>query len=172
MPLIVNVSPTSSTRKPVTRKTSPRKHVRTTISPLLGALTRTARAEAGANPLLLKAFVALDALYREKGTRGAFTVLGQQLVISERLCAAGYEAQHLRTVREAHAAMVRVDHDSHTNGVWKIAREEYAAVCDALGVYEKQLFSAPRETVVEATLAMAGILSANAGTPAPRVGRV
>jgi hypothetical protein len=71
--------------------------------------------------LLLKAFSTLDALHRGKGNQGVFAVLGQQLIVSERLCLAGYQQDELGTVRQAHAAMVRVDWDARSSGQWSSA---------------------------------------------------
>ena len=54
------------------------KPVRKAVSPLLGKLMA---AEAELNPLLLKPYVALDALYRGKGSSGVVTMLGQHLIL-------------------------------------------------------------------------------------------
>ncbi|MPW23031.1 hypothetical protein GCT13_41215 [Paraburkholderia sp. CNPSo 3157] len=101
---------------------------------------------------MLKAFSTLDALHRGKGNRGVFAVLGQQLIVSERLCLAGYQQDELDTVRHAHAAMVRVDWDARDTGQWKIADTDYEAVRAALAVYEHQLTVVPRPLVVKALL--------------------
>ncbi|KWU26394.1 hypothetical protein AS149_25740 [Burkholderia cenocepacia] len=116
-------------------------------------MTRTTRAF-GANPLLLKALIALDALQQGKGTRGLFTVLGRQLVVSENLCAAGYLQDMRKTVRQAHAALVRVDWDARPNDEWRASGEDYEALRAAVLVFDEQLLLAPREEILAAELQM------------------
>jgi hypothetical protein len=137
----------------VTRKASSRTPVRKTISPLLSALSRSSPT-GDANPLLLKAFIALDALAQGKGSRGLFAILGQQLVVSENLCAAGYAKESLRTVREAHAALVRVEWDARANDEWHAKGDDYVALRAAVAVLEAQLLMAPRLEILAAELAM------------------
>jgi hypothetical protein len=100
--------------------------------------------------LLLKAFSALDAMQKGKATRAVFATLGQQLIICDELCTAGFAKEQSKTVREAHAALVCADWDARSTGVWKLTDEDYEAVRSAVLVYENQLSSAPHLNVREA----------------------
>ena len=122
--------------------------------PLLVSKFAASDASSGPNPLLLRAYIALDTLHRGKATRGLFTALGQHLVVAECLCAAGYEKDKLRPLREAHAALVRVDWDARSTNELKAAGEDYEALRTALHLYEVQLRVAPRSEVRLAQLAM------------------
>jgi hypothetical protein len=103
---------------------------------------------------LLKALIALDALFQGKGSRGLFATLGQQLVVSEKLCAAGYARDSLRIVREGHAALVRVEWDARENDEWHARGDDYAALRAAVAVLEAQLLTAPRLEILAAELEM------------------
>lgn len=108
----------------------------------------------GRSVLLLKAFAALDAMHKGKGTRGVFASIGQQLIICDELCTAGFEKDERKTVREAHAALVRADWDARSTGVWSLTDTDYEAVRQAVLVYETQLRIAPHVDVLEAELRM------------------
>ena len=136
----------------MSRKTSSRKPVTKTISPLLGSIA-LANGVRGSNPLLLKSLIALDALHRGHATTNLLTLLGQQLLISEELCLAGYERAHLKSVRDAHAVLVKVDGDAVSKHHWKAVGAEYEALREALAVYDVQLRRAPRAQVRDAQLA-------------------
>jgi hypothetical protein len=130
-----------SRRKNVSRNLSnTQKPVRKALSPLLGKLMAV---EAEPNPLLLKPYVALDALYRGKGSSGVVMMLGQHLIISEQLCLAGFERTQLGPVRQAHAALVRIDGHAKVGGAWVAVEQDYEALRNALQVYERQLRIAP-----------------------------
>lgn len=118
-----------------------------------------------ATSLLLRAFITLDALHRGKGSRGVFAVLGQQLVICERLCIEGYLAHELRTVRHAHAAMINSDVDARSSGQWILSGTDYEAVCAALDVFGRQLDIAPRPLVAKAMVESAMIVAPRRETP-------
>ena len=133
------------------------KPVRKTVSPLLGKLMA---AEAEPNPLLLKPYVALDALYRGKGSSGVVTMLGQHLIMSEQLCLAGFEQAQLAPVRQGHAALVRIDGHAKAGGAWIAEGQDYEALRHALQVYERQLRVAPSMQVRTAQTVMVNNLTA------------
>ncbi|TCG06701.1 hypothetical protein BZM27_24440 [Paraburkholderia steynii] len=132
------------------------KRVRKAVSPLLGKLMA---AEAEPNPLLLKPYVALDALYRGRGSSGAVTMLGQHLIISEQLCLAGFERAQLGPVRQAHAALVRIDGHAKVGDTWIAEGQDYEALRNALQVYERQLRIAPPTEVRIAQTVMVTMLT-------------
>jgi hypothetical protein len=117
------------------------------------------------NTLLLKAYTTLDALHRGKGTRMVFAALGQQMIICDELCTAGFASDSRRVVREAHAALVRADWDARSSEVWSLAGEDYEAVCAAMQVYETQLRTASPN---EARQAEMGMLRMQLGGTVPR----
>lgn len=156
----------SSRRKnPVSRNPSTtRKPVRKTVSPLLGKLMA---AEAGPNPLLLlQPYVALDVLYRGRGSSGVVTILGQHLILSEQLCLAGFEQAQLARVRQGHAALVRIDGQAKAGGAWIAEGQDYETLRHALQVYERQLCVAPPAEVRIAQATMASMLAARKQNPA------
>lgn len=117
-------------------------------------------AETEPNPLLLlQPYVALDVLYRGKGTSGVVTILGQHLIISEQLCRAGFEQAQLGPVRQGHAALVRIDGQAKEDGTWVAAGPDYEALRDALQVYDRQLRMAPATDIRMAHTAMANMLN-------------
>ncbi|WP_152979218.1 hypothetical protein [Caballeronia cordobensis] len=140
------MSNTSGARKPRSRS----------ISPLLGSLLQVG--DSTADPLALKSWIALDALHRGRGSSNLLTSLCQQLLLSEELCLAGYQKARLSSVREAHAALVRLDWDAKSGIDWKAVGTDYDALRDALFVYDEQLRSAPRTRVRRAQLATASRL--------------
>ena len=103
--------------------------------------------------LLLNSLIALDALHRGKATKGLLTLLGQQLLMSEALCLAGYEQACLQPVREGHAALVSVDWEAASKSAPCATGAEYQALREALIIYDVQLQSAPRADVEDAQLA-------------------
>ncbi|KVP75089.1 hypothetical protein WJ93_06650 [Burkholderia ubonensis] len=142
----------------VTRKTSSRAPVRKAIPSLLGTLIKPAGLS-DTDMLHLKALVALDALYRGNGTSELLTVLGQNLIVSETLCGAGYVKEGLKAVREGHAALVRVDLEAKEKNQWQAAGRDYECLRDALQVYGTQLGAAPRAEVRKAQIAMVEVLT-------------
>jgi hypothetical protein len=147
----------------VSRKAPSKPAVRKAIPRLLLGTLASEDPSAGANPLLLRVYIALDALQRGKGSNSLFLSLGQHLVIAEQLCRAGFEPDALTTLRRAHAALVRVDWDARSTGEWKADVDEYEALREAILVYEVQLRRAPREAV---RLAQAGMSLLLADRPA------
>ena len=81
------------------------------------------------------------------------------MIISEQLCLAGFERAQLVPVRQAHAALVRIDGHANVNGAWIAVGQDYEALRNALQVYERQLRIAPpmevrmAQTVMVTTLA-------------------
>ncbi|MEX3983986.1 hypothetical protein AB4Y45_33915 [Paraburkholderia sp. EG287A] len=150
----------------MSRKATIQKSVPKAI-PLLLSKLAAGDVSTGPNALLLRAYIALDALHRGKGTKGLFITFGQQLVIAERLCVAGYEKDQLRALREAHAALVRVDWDARPSNEWKAAGEDYEALRVALQVYEAQLRVVPRSEVRIAQMAMMAMIGRKAA-PEPQ----
>ncbi|WP_157641823.1 hypothetical protein [Burkholderia ubonensis] len=141
----------------MTRKTSSRAPARKVIPSLLGALAKPAGLS-DTDKLLLRALIALDSLHRGNGTPELVTALGHNLIVSENLCAAGYEKDKLKAVREGHAALVRVDLAAQESKRWQAATGDYESLRDAVQVYDKQLRTAPRAEVRQAQLAMVDVL--------------
>ena len=142
----------------MTRKTSARTPVRKSIPPLLGALAKPAGLS-DTDMLHLKTLVALDALHRGNGTSALLSNLGNNLIVSEGLCVAGYEKERMTAVREGHAALVRVDMKSAETGRWEAEGSDYAALRAAVEVYGAQLRVAPRAEVRKAQLDMVDVLT-------------
>ncbi|MDR5747836.1 hypothetical protein QCE73_32105 [Caballeronia sp. LZ029] len=134
------------------------------MSPLLGTLLQAGDANS-ANLLALKSWIALDALYRGRGTGTLLTLLCQQLLVSEELCIAGFQKARLASIREAHAALVRLDGDAKSNIDCEATGADYESLRDALVVYDAQLRSAPRLLVRDAQLATANRLFKHLSQP-------
>ena len=133
-----------------------RNPVRKTVTPLLRKLMAV---EAEPNLLLLQPYVALDVLFRGKGSPGVVTILGQHLIISEQLCRAGFEAARLGPIRQGHAALVRIDGQAKEDGSWSAEGRDYEALRDALQVYDRQLSCAPAAEIRMAHTAMSNMLN-------------
>ncbi|WP_238212880.1 hypothetical protein [Caballeronia novacaledonica] len=86
-------------------------------------------------------------------------MLGQQLLIAEELCLAGYAKEQLPSVRRAHAALVQLDWTATPQSDSKAEQAEYEPLREALIIYDVQLRSAPRAQVREAQLAILGRLN-------------
>ncbi|MFM0140428.1 hypothetical protein [Caballeronia grimmiae] len=134
------------------RKASKREPVKKPISRLLGSLMGGVN-ESSPAPLLLKSLIALDALHRGKATTSLLTLLAQQLLVAEELCAAGYQSSHSALLREAHSALIRVYSQATSKSDLKASGDNYEALRDALIVYDVQLNSAPRARIRDAEIA-------------------
>ncbi|WP_157696306.1 hypothetical protein [Caballeronia temeraria] len=128
------------------RTNASRKPVRKSVSPLLASLVQAGDSSI-ANSLMLRSWIALDALHRGAATANQLTLLAQQLLISEELCLSGYQKSRLQSVRKAHAALVQLDWNTQPNSDCKAPAIEYEALREALVVYDAQLRSAPRAQV-------------------------
>jgi hypothetical protein len=146
----------------MTKKSSARPHGRKTVPSLIGSLLAKTAVFSELDNISLRALVALDAFHRGKGTIGLLALLGRHLVVCENLCEAGFEKESLRTVREAHAALVRVDWDAQNSAEWKAAGVDYEALREALSIYDRQLQRAPRGVVQQAQISMVAKLTIEA----------
>jgi hypothetical protein len=148
----------------MSRKQSARPSSRKAIPSLVGKLIANTAVFSEMDNIILRALVALDAFQRGKGSSGLLSLMGRHLVVCENLCQAGYAADSLRTVREAHASLVRVDWDAQSEKVWKAEGVDYEALRSAFAVYDEQLRSAPRNVVQHAQLLMVSMLTSRAET--------
>ncbi|WP_159839055.1 hypothetical protein [Burkholderia sp. 8Y] len=128
------------------------KAVRKAVSRLPESLVGGVDAKSS-DSLPLKALIALDALSRGSATTSLLTLLAQQILISEQLCAAGYEDSKVELVRKAYIALVHVYSDASPDGGVGLGAADYEALREALIVYDTQLSSAPRCRVRDAELA-------------------
>jgi hypothetical protein len=149
----------------MTRKTSARSPARKAIPSLVGKLVAKTAVFSDLDNISLRAYIALDAFYRGKGSAGLLALIGRHLVVSENLCQAGYGADGLRTVREAHASLVRVDWDAQSGQEWRASGVDYEALRSAFVVYDEQLRIAPRNVVQHAQIQMVTMLTSR-GKPA------
>lgn len=143
----------------MSRKQSARPSSRKAIPSLVGKLVAKTAVFSDLDNISLRAFVALDAFHRGKGSAGLLALMGRHLVVCENLCLAGYEPDSLRTVREAHASLVRIDWDAQSEKVWKAEGVDYDALRKAFVVYDDQLRIAPRNVVQHAQIQMVAMLT-------------
>jgi hypothetical protein len=143
----------------MSRKMSTRTSSRKAIPSLVGALMAKSASFTDLDNISLRALVALDAFHRGKGSIGLLALLGRHLVVCENLCESGFETENLRAVREAHAALVRVDWDAQNSAEWKAAGVDYEALREALAIYDRQLQRAPRGVVQRAQISMVAKLT-------------
>jgi hypothetical protein len=146
----------------MSRKMSTRTPSRKAIPSLVGALMAKSASFTDLDNISLRALVALDAFHRGKGSIGLLALLGRHLVVCENLCEAGFEKESLRAVREAHAALVRVDWDAQNSAEWKAAGVDYEALREALSIYDRQLQHTPRSIVQHAQISMVAKLTIEA----------
>jgi hypothetical protein len=146
----------------MSRKTSTRTPSRKAIPSLVGALMAKSASFTDLDNISLRALVALDAFHRGKGSIGLLALLGRHLVVCENLCEAGFEPERLRDVREAHAALVRLDWDAQNSAEWKATGVDYEALREALAIYDRQLHLAPRGVVQQAQISMVAKLTIEA----------
>jgi hypothetical protein len=149
----------------MTRKTSARSSARKAVPSLVGKLVAKTAIFSDLDNISLRALIALDAFHRGKGSAGLLALMGRHLVVSENLCQAGYAPDSLRTVREAHASLVRVDWDAQSGQGWKAEGVDYEALRRAFAVYDEQLRTAPRNVVQHAQILMVTMLTTR-GEPA------
>lgn len=141
----------------MSNKSASRKIARRSVSPLLSSLLRAGDTDS-TNPISLKSWIALDALHRGRATDSLLTLLCQQLLISEELCKAGYLEARLTCIREAYAALVRLNKSANSNSELRAVGADYEALCHALVIYDAQLLGASCNHVREAQLVMASRL--------------
>ena len=148
-------------------KSRTRKHTHPAMSPLLRALTFSRAAhEPVTQAMLLQCYVGLDAFRRGHGSRELFTTLGRQLLVAEELCLIGYQPDQISDIREALAAMVRIDTASKEDGVWLMGDAEYGWLCIAFEIFGRQLSLASLDSIAKAETRMVeGLLKAER-TPA------
>ena len=143
-------------------KSRTRKHTHPAMSPLLRALTFSRAAhEPVTQAMLLQCYVGLDAFRRGHGSRELFTTLGRQLLVAEELCLIGYQPDQISDIREALAAMVRIDTINKKDGVWLMGDVEHAWLCVAFEIFGRQLCVASLDSIAKAETRMVeGLLRA------------
>jgi hypothetical protein len=136
-------------------KSRVRKHGPTAMSPLLRSLTlgRTAHAPV-TQTMLLQAYAALDAFRRGHGARNLHTTLSRHLLVSQELARAGLDAEMRARIGTAHAAMVRLDLRERETGRWSLEDEDYALLCTALAIFDRQLSAASLNELASAEAKM------------------
>jgi hypothetical protein len=125
------------------------------MSPLLRALTFSRAAhEPVTQAMLLQCYASLDAFRRGYGSRELFTTLGRQLLVASELCHLGYEPDAIDAIREAQAAMARIDALEKQCGLWLLADTDYAWLCIALESFDRQLSEASLDAIAKAETRM------------------
>lgn len=137
--------------RPVTRKASTRKSVRPAISPLLRRISVPADG-APVNSHLLKSYIAFDALQRGCVTMGLLAHLGEQLLVSQNLCKAGFLKDNEPAVRAAQEALVDVDDAARDSGPICATEGQLRALREALRILDFQLTTALRGDVLQAEM--------------------
>jgi hypothetical protein len=92
--------------------------------------------------MLLQCYAGLDAFARGYGSRELFTTLGRQLLVSEELCRLGYEPEALADIAEAQLSLTNVHAENKRHGAWQMQESDYAWLCVAFDIYERQLAAA------------------------------
>jgi hypothetical protein len=136
-------------------KSRTRKSTQPAMSPLLRALTYTRAAhEPVTEAMLLQCYTALDAFRRGHGSRELFVTLGRQLLVAVELCRLGHEPYALPDVEAAHSAMMHIDLAERQNGIWLIRDADYAQLCVALEIFDRQLSAASLDDIAKAEAQM------------------
>lgn len=146
----------------MSHKSRNRKTTRPAMSPLLRALTFSRAAhEPVTQAMLLQGYTSLDAFRRGYGSRELFTTLARQLLVAEELSRLGHLPDEISTIEQAHAAMMQLDTVEKENGVWAAGDNEYAWLCAALDIFDRQLAAASLEEIAKAETRMVeGLLRA------------
>lgn len=106
----------------------------------------------------LTALVALDAMSQGAGSSALLASLGRSLIVCECLCQRGYAPARVTTAKAAHAALIRVDEDAQSTGIWHAKHADYEALREAVALYGEQLQQAPESTILKAQLDMVDVL--------------
>lgn len=141
------------------QKISPRKHVQHSISPLLAAVAkRTSLSPAFRNKILLRCYIALDALSQNKASRELFVLLGQFVLISQALTAMGYSSEARPQLTLARTALIQVGERAVASGVWGFLEPEYLLLCECVTRFAYQLEFASYEHMAKAEMDMLAYL--------------
>jgi hypothetical protein len=113
------------------------------MSPLLRALTfNRAAHEPVTQAMLLQAYATLDAFRRGHGSAEMLRTLNWQLLMAEELCRLRYCSDELPGIESALAAIAGIGASENATGPLTVSDIDYSRLCDALGIFDRQLSEA------------------------------
>jgi hypothetical protein len=109
--------------------------------------------------ILLRCYIALDALNRGQASQDVYALLGQFLLMGEALTAMGYSSEAKPHFLAARSSLYQV-HERAAGGVWALLEPEYLVVSESIAWFAAQLDSVSYEHLLEAEVEMRAYLAA------------
>jgi hypothetical protein len=132
---------------------------------LLAAVAkRTSLSPTFRDEILLRCYIALDALSRGKASREQFVLLGQVVLMSQALTGMGYLPEARPQLLLARTALIQVHERAANSGVWGFLEPEYLLLRESVGQFAGQLDFASYEHVAKAETEMLAYLGMPAET--------
>jgi hypothetical protein len=125
---------------------------------------RTSLSPAFRDKILLRCYIALDALSQSKASREQFVLLGQFVLMSQALMGMGYLPEARPQFILARTALVHVHERAGNSGIWGFLEPEYLLLRESVTRFACQLESASYEHVAKAEIEMLAYLGMPAET--------
>jgi hypothetical protein len=126
---------------------------------------RTAIPPALRDRILLRCYIALDALNRSKASQELFVMLGQFVLMAEALTALGYSPEAKPHLLLARTSLIKVHERAADSGNWGFLELEYLLLRESVACFAAQLDFASYEHVLKAETAMLAYLATPAKVP-------
>jgi hypothetical protein len=109
--------------------------------------------------ILLRCYIALDALNRSRASRELFVMLGQFVLMAEALTALEYLPEAKPQLLLARTSLVKVHERAADSGNWGFLETEYLLLRECVACFAAQLDFASYENVLKAETAMLAYLA-------------